>query len=759
MRKLIFVTVFGLTSCLPKSDFDSGLTAVEKAPPCNAGFCTVTAEVTQTAYESKNFEYDFTTGNAGPTFFVANDAAWMTLDTAGTKITGVPTGIGTLSNILISIYDGTNTEQIGPFNVDVIGDPLAKYAWHLSNTGQRSFSTGAAKTGQDINLEPVVAENILGTGLRIAVSDTGVEVAHEDLSANESLGESRHYGLASPWLGDPTPTDPDDGHGTSVAGLIAAIGWNSLGSRGVAPGAKFAGFKFLGESSTTAKWIDQADHDFDIYNYSYGYDQCSFFDVTGLDAYTVQVETAVSTFRGGKGAIYVKSAGNDYISDLSYCVGALPPGQYPFFGNANTDQSNTLPQQIMVGAINSRGVRSSYSSPGANIWVSAPGGEYGDDAPAMITTDMEGCTNGLSESTNTTNTFDKGTSTLNTSCNYTSTMNGTSSAAPVTSGVVALILEANPNLTWREVKHILATTADVVNATAGNTTHPWSYNLSGHIYQQGWVQNAAGYKFHNWYGFGRVNAGAAVAAAQAFTASLPEFKNTQDNDSAWYYSKTDGSAIPDRSSTGVASTITSVHNFEIEAVQVKVAITHPYVSDIGLELTSPSGTKSILMNINSQIADEDMIDVVFLTNAFYGESSRGDWKLKVIDGESKDTGTLDNWSLNIFGHVDAERSDTTPTGAPTIATPADGLPNASLTATPTVTWGAVGGDVMRYEIAIGTAAGLSDVLGWESVGTNLTKSRTGQAFIDGNTYYFSVRAIDTSENVSPASSVSWIADI
>ena len=47
--------------------------------------------------------------------------------------------------------------------------------------------------------------------------------------------------------------------------------------------------------------------------------------------------------------------------------------------------------------------------------------------------------------------------------NYTNSMNGTSSATPVTSGSIALILEANPKLTWRDVKYILAKTATMVD--------------------------------------------------------------------------------------------------------------------------------------------------------------------------------------------------------------------------------------------------------------------------------------------------------
>src|SRR6266446_9338208 len=82
----------------------------------------------------------------------------------------------------------------------------------------------------------------------------------------------------------------------------------------------------------------------------------------------------------------------------------------------------------------------------------------------MVTTDQSGCVIG-SATTNRQNgsVFNNGGA-PNTSCNYTNQMNGTSSATPVTLGVIALLLEANPALTWRDVKHILASSARQIDA-------------------------------------------------------------------------------------------------------------------------------------------------------------------------------------------------------------------------------------------------------------------------------------------------------
>src|SRR5207247_8031784 len=110
-------------------------------------------------------------------------------------------------------------------------------------------------------------------------------------------------------------------------------------------------------------------------------------------------------------------------------------------------------------------------------------------APAMITTDQSGCTKGFSTTTvNNGSSFDNGGA-PNASCNYTNGMNGTSSATPVTVGVIALLLEANPALTWRDVKHILASTARQIDAARP----PVSVTLSNGSYvaEPGWTTNAA----------------------------------------------------------------------------------------------------------------------------------------------------------------------------------------------------------------------------------------------------------------------------
>lgn len=521
----------------------------------------------------------------------------------------------------------------------LVGDPLFNQQWHIKNTAQTGYSDNGGTAGADINL--INYNSYTGAGVLVAISDNGVEVNHEDLRANAVGSLHRDYNKSSPYLGDPTPDSGGSAHGTAVTGIVQARANNGLGGRGIAPNAQFAGFKFVGAPLTTAKYIDQANGIFDIYNYSYGDYSCSFSGVPS--SLISQLEYGVITLRSGKGAIYVKASGNEYYSPLSDCYSNLQNNPY-YLGNAALEEDHSYPFYVLVGALNAKGKSAFYSTPGSPLWVSAPGGEFGTTSPAVVTTDLSGCNEGNSQSSANENNFEKGSS-ENSNCNYTSTMNGTSAASPMVTGVVALMLAENPNLSWRDVKYILASTADPVDINMGNTSHPTGNNLSGHTYLQGWITNAAGFKFHNWYGFGSVNAESAITMAKNYTSNWSNFsKNTYSSANNLNLS------IPDDISVGVQNTINVSSNKKIEAVQIEVDITHTYVGDLGIELTSPSGTKSQLMLINSGVIQEDINKSVLLSNAFYMENAMGTWTLKIIDGANQDTGTLNNWKINIYGH-------------------------------------------------------------------------------------------------------------
>ncbi len=488
-----------------------------------------------------------------------------------------------------------------------------------------------------------------------AVVDTGMEIAHEDLAANVIPGESWDFINTDT---DPTNTVVDGDHGTSVSGLIA-MARNTVGGIGVAPTARLKGFNFLSSNQSEQFFLDSLggstnspnSSDVSIFNQSFGVSPTQDVPVDPLDE--GQYLSGVTNLRGGKGALYVKAAGNGFNGPCGATGLSCE--------NANFDPGNTLPYQIVAGAVNADGMKASYSTAGSAIWVSAPGGEFGRNAalaggagtvnvePAMVTTDQSGCVNGYSRTTvNNGSTFDNGGA-PNTSCNYTNGMNGTSSATPVTVGTIALILEANPALTWRDVKHILASTARQIDAARAPVIVVLTGNGGAYVAEPGWTTNFAGFKFHNWYGFGMVNASAAVNMARTYT--LGQLGTLADT--GFIASAPLNLAIPDNSSVGATNAMnvpnTPAVQF-IEAVQIRVSATHTFTGDLGIELVSPKGTRSVLKNIRDQFASANLSNMVLLSNAFYGENPTGTWTIKVVDGEAIDTGTLDNWAIRVYGH-------------------------------------------------------------------------------------------------------------
>ena len=165
---------------------------------------------------------------------------------------------------------------------------------------------------------------------------------------------------------------------------------------------------------------------------------------------------------------------------------------------------------------------------------------------------------------------------------------------------------------------------------------------------QGWVTNAAGYNFHNWYGFGAVNVDAAVTMLKNYQAgSLPLLL-----DKSYGSAFTVPVAIPDNNASGVMSILEVPEDLTIENFFVQIAIEHPDTAEIGIEITSPQGTRSILLNIRSAVKtglDKDG-GVVLGSNAFYGEKSKGTWTLKVLDSWPGNTGSLELFNLDIRGY-------------------------------------------------------------------------------------------------------------
>ena len=531
-------------------------------------------------------------------------------------------------------------------------DPLFGHQWPLRNEGQSAFASTGGMSGEDLQMSDVLTTGTpTGGGVNVAVVDTGLEICHPDLVENVVDSESFNF-KANPengkaWFNadevDPFSPDSRGDHGTTVAGIIAAEANNGLGIRGVAPDVNLFGFNFLSEQCCEEDALGGSSdspnsEQIDVFNMSYG-----TFGSQYNEPDNNIVRYGTSQLREGLGAIYVKAAGNAFRSCLHFehQVHALTG-----CSSSHGDSINNLPYVIVVGALNAAGGRASYSSAGSNLWVSAPAGEYGVSNPATVTTDQYGRERGYS-SRNFPGLAREAS--LDPFGDYFSNFNGTSAAAPHVSGVVALLLEEEPNLTWRDVKHVLASTARRPGGLVRALTDV-RVVVGGDLatFYRDWITNEAGFDFHNHFGFGVVDVDGALAFLR--DGFLPDRLGPQSL-SDWVTVSSDGLQIPDHDGSGIEQQLNLdlPTGANIEAVQLHVAGTHENLVDLSIELESPSGTQSIMNPVfNETLAGQEILDWRLLSNAFYGESPRGVWTLRIIDAAAGDVGTLSSWALRVW---------------------------------------------------------------------------------------------------------------
>jgi subtilisin-like proprotein convertase family protein len=213
------------------------------------------------------------------------------------------------------------------------------------------------------------------------------------------------------------------------------------------------------------------------------------------------------------------------------------------------------------------------------------------------------------------------------------------------------MLEANPNLGYRNVQEILAYSA-IKTSTASNS---WSYNGASN-----W--NGGGLHFDSLthdLGFGLVDALAAVRIAETWTHA----PSTAANRVQVTASRTVNKPIPDGGGiNAVSSAFDSINvsqAIDVERVEVTLKVTHSFIGDLSILLTSPSGTTSFLLwrpgqnPLNAFGTSQDNIDFTFSTVLSLGERSVGTWSLREYDNDYGSVGTLDSWTLNLIGKPDS----------------------------------------------------------------------------------------------------------
>jgi subtilisin-like proprotein convertase family protein len=197
-------------------------------------------------------------------------------------------------------------------------------------------------------------------------------------------------------------------------------------------------------------------------------------------------------------------------------------------------------------------------------------------------------------------------------------------------GAIALALEANPALTWRDVLHLLVQTARKCDPADAS----WTLNGAGHD---------VSYKF----GYGAVDAGALCAAAVAWPGVGPEVMATSGVQAV-------GEVIPDNTVAGLERTYVMGEDLSIEAVELVFEADHSFVGDLAIELESPAGTVSQVAVVRASDGGNDYnAGYLFTSMRHFGESSAGEWAVRVRDGATDDEGVWESFEIRVYGTANA----------------------------------------------------------------------------------------------------------
>ncbi|MBR0850307.1 S8 family serine peptidase [Bradyrhizobium diazoefficiens] len=481
------------------------------------------------------------------------------------------------------------------------------YEWYLDG----SLTTGGNRYGANVD---EISLEYSGKGVKVGIIDQGFDTTNIDLTKSFDLASSydpRDAGSASTSI---APDSASEAHGTEVSGIIGASADNSVGTVGVAPDATLVGFYArFGAGGSTMPEIAQLlsmQTEVDISNNSWGYNLAfsDNFDNPNWALVKDAISNAIGNGRQTLGTVYVFAAGNDreYSAHTSY------DGD-----NTNNHSLTNSRFIITVAASTSDGHIATFSTPGTSIMVAAPGDSILTTAPSNNDGDP---TNDIAS------------------------VSGTSFAAPIVSGVVAMMLEANPELGYRDVQEILALSSQKIDLASGT----WDTNGATN-----W--NGGGNLVSNDFGFGLVDAHAAVRLAETWT-----LQSTAANEQVI---STDGNVAPNTllsqsTPNDFVVAVSGHENFSIEWVELDISLQNARNGDIQIELISPDGTVSELLDHpNAGTNNYSDLHFTFSTNHNWGETPDGNWTIRVIDTGTSGTDQILSYSLRIYG--DDHGNDTT----------------------------------------------------------------------------------------------------
>lgn len=477
----------------------------------------------------------------------------------------------------------------------VPSDPKFPEQWYLLNTGQ---STGPP--GVDINVLPVWKQGITGRGVVVSVLDDGVDHNHPDLRDNYDQKASYDFNDMD---ADPKPrdSDPDNCHGTRCAGEIAAAANNSICGTGVAYDANIGGVRMLDGQATDileGSSLSFQSNYIDVYSNCWGpKDDGKTFGKPGRLAQEALMRGALEG-RNGKGNIFVWATGNGGLTD----------------DDCNCDGYTTSIYTISIGCISDHGLSAYYTELcSSTLAVTFNGGSHREkEENKMITTDLHNkCTDEFK---------------------------GTSSSAPLAAGIISLALQANPNLSWRDVQHLIVNTAQVTSPV-----------------DEGWMDNGGGFHFNHKFGFGRLDAAKMVEAAKTWKTvpkqkicSGPSSNSVQEIPAGGTLSIT----IDTIACEGSEKEIT-----KLEHVTLTISFQHRRRGDVSIDLFSPMGTRNEMLSTRRyDDSDKGLHDWTFMTVHNWGENPKGVWTLNITDNIL----SLTSKGFNLNGYLQHDTSKQEP---------------------------------------------------------------------------------------------------
>uniref|UniRef100_A0A8C5U8F0 Proprotein convertase subtilisin/kexin type 5 n=1 Tax=Malurus cyaneus samueli TaxID=2593467 RepID=A0A8C5U8F0_9PASS len=449
----------------------------------------------------------------------------------------------------------------------------------------------------DMNIVGAWKRGYTGKNVVVTILDDGIERNHPDLMQNYDSQASFDVNGND---FDPMPrydASNENKHGTRCAGEVAATANNSHCTVGIAFNARIGGVRMLDGDVTDmveAKSLSLNPQHIHIYSASWGPDDDGK-TVDGPASLARQAfENGIRMGRRGLGSVFVWASGNGGRSrDHCSCDG----------------YTNSI-YTISI---------SSTAESGKKPWY------------------LEECASTLATTYSSGESYDRKIITTDLRQRCTDSHTGTSASAPMAAGIIALALEANPFLTWRDIQHIIVRTS-----------------RAGHLNANDWKTNAAGYKVSHLYGFGLMDAEAMVTEAEKWTTVPAQHVCVENTDRQIKTIRPDSIVRSIYKATGCSDN-PNHHVIYLEHVVVRITITHPRRGDLAIYLTSPSGTRSqLLANRLFDHSMEGFKNWEFMTTHCWSEKAAGDWILEICDTPSqlrnfKTPGKLKEWSLVLYG--------------------------------------------------------------------------------------------------------------